>query len=199
IDWHWFSTMYGVYYFAGCLVSFYAFLSILVVTFRKAGYMGGAVTVEHQHDVGKLFFGHIVFWAYIAFSQFVLIWYGNIPEETIWFAHRWEGSWKPISIFLAAGHFWIPFFFLMSRWMKRWTTPLLIGACWILFMHYVDLAWQILPNFHHGGYSFTVTDLTAFLGVGGLFLAGLGVWMKSGALVPVKDPRLPESLAFENF
>ena len=196
---HWFSTIFGVYVFAGCVVSIFSLLILLVLQLKASGAMTQVVTWEHFHDMGKMLFGFVVFWAYIGFSQFMLIWYANIPEETFWFELRWaDPGWRWASIFLAAGHFVVPFFFLISQPVKRNRVTLTIGALWMLAMHYVDIYWLVMPTLHHEAFKLSLLDLTCWLGVGGLFFAVLGYLMQRNALVPVRDPRLPESLAFEN-
>jgi hypothetical protein len=154
--------------------------------------------VEHLHDLGKLLFAFIVFWAYIGFSQFFLIWYGNIPEETSWYLERMHGSWKPYTVGLACGHFALPFLFLMSRNVKRRTPLLVAGATWMLLMHFGDLHWLVMPNLHHEGFGPSLLDLSTFLGVGGTCLAWIGWQLRGHALLPVRDPLLAESLGFEN-
>ncbi len=198
LDAHWYSTMFGVYYFAGSLVGIFAFMCLLAVAMRHAGLLGGALTLEHLHDLGKLLFAFTVFWAYIAFSQYFLIWYANIPEETIFYAHRAQGSWLTLSKMLMWGHFGIPFLFLMSRHIKRRPATLVLGSVWMLLMHYLDLYWLIMPNRHTEGVHFGLLDLSTLLGIGGLFLAVIGWQLRRRALIPVRDPRLAESLAFEN-
>ena len=198
IDYHWFSTMYGVIYFAGSFMSLFAVLAIVTTLFRRQGLTRNYITVEHQHGIGKMMFGMNCFWAYTSFSQFMLIWYANIPEETIWYMHRWEGSWRSVSILLAVGHFVVPFFFLMSRHIKRNPITLVIGACWLLGMHYLDLFWMIMPNVYHGNASFGLSEILSFVGVGGVFVGAFTFLLSRAPLIPVKDPRLPESLAFEN-
>lgn len=205
IDWlktldpHWFSTMWGVYFFAGSAVSGFAAIALVAVRLRQMGAVSEQViTTEHLHDIGKLVFAFTVFWTYIAFSQYMLYWYGNIPEETIYYQHR-QGGWSGWTHFLAVGHFAIPFFFLMSRHVKRNPKTLLLGAAWILFMHYVDIVWIVMPVLHADGPSFGLLDLSGMLLFGGLFLLGLGLALNRNALVAVGDPRLKESLAFQNF
>ncbi len=195
---HWFSTIYGVYIFAGCVVSIFSMLILLVLQLKASGAMTQVVTWEHFHDMGKMLFGFVVFWAYIGFSQFMLIWYANIPEETFWFEMRWDDpGWRSASIFLAAGHFVAPFFFLISQPVKRNRITLTIGALWMLFMHYVDIYWLVMPT-HHEHFQLSILDLTCWLGVGGLFFAVVSHLMQRASLVPVRDPRLAESLSFEN-
>lgn len=200
---HWYSTMFGVYFFAGTVVSAFAALTVFTLAFERSGHFRGVVTGEHFHDLGKLLFAFTVFWAYIAFSQFFLIWYANIPEETNWFLSRLHGTadnpanWRPATLLLAIGHFAVPFFFLMPRTIKRNRTLLLIGAVWMLAIHLWDVFWLVMPNLHRE-MTFSLLDVTSLLGVGGLFLATAGWLLGRGSLVPSRDPRLVESLAFEN-
>ena len=204
IDWimsltpHWYSTIFGVYFFAGSFVGFIALLSVVAVAMRRAGLLDTVISVEHLHDVGKLLFGFTVFWAYIGFSQFFLMWYANLPEETIWYKARMEGSWMTVSLFLMAGHFAAPFFYLMGRTVKRKGATLAVGGAWLLAMHFVDLYWQVMPTLHPEGFSPSVLDVAALFAVGGCFVAAAGWLMRRHALVPLRDPRLAESLAFEN-
>ena len=209
LDPHWFSTMFGVYFFAGIAVSAHAFLALISVLLRRSGYLKGVVTEEHNHDLGKLMFGFTVFYSYIAFSQYFLIWYANIPEETRWFAYRIADDFLPLTILLALGRFPIPFFFLLARVIKRSSFTLALAACWILFMEIVDMFWVVQPVLAHhhalesGDHHMTMhigaIDLLTLLGVGGIFLAVFGWALGRKALVPVKDPRITKSLNFENF
>ena len=204
VDWimsltpHWYSTMFGVYFFAGSFVGFIALLSVVAVAMQRARLLDTIISPEHLHDVGKFLFAFTAFWAYIAFSQFFLIWYANMPEETIWFKARLEGSWKTVSIVLMVGHFAAPFFYLMGRAVKRRGSTLAIGGAWLLVMHFVDLYWQIMPTLHPQGFRPSAMDLAALVTIGGCFLAAASWLLRRQALVPIRDPRLPESLAFEN-
>jgi hypothetical protein len=204
IDWimsltpHWYSTMFGVYFFSGSFVGFIALLSVVVVAMRQAGLLDTVITAEHLHDLGKFLFAFTAFWAYIAFSQFFLMWYANLPEETIWYKVRIQGSWMPVSLFLMAGHFAAPFFYLMGRSVKRNGATLAIGGVWLLAMHFVDLYWQVMPTLHPEGLRPSVLDVAALVTVGGCFVAAASWLMLRQALVPLRDPRLAESLAFEN-
>jgi hypothetical protein len=198
LDPHWYSTIFGLYYFAGAVVAIHAFLIIVVTGLKNAGLVKGVFTADHFHDLGKLLHGFTVFWTYIAFSQFFLIWYANIPEETIWFNHRLVGSWKTATIALALGHFVIPFFLIMARTVKRSPSLLRLGAIWMLAMHYLDLHWLVMPNLHEHGFEPSLLDLTTWVAVGGAFLAAFGFLMNRSAVVAFRDPRLPESLTYEN-
>jgi hypothetical protein len=202
IDWamslspKWYSTVFGVYFFAGSFVGFFGLLALLAIPLER-GPLHGILTIEHLHDVGKHLFAFTCFWAYIGFCQFFLIWYGNIPEETAFYQARLHGGWGNVSVFLAVGHFIIPFFYLMGRTVKRKPFLLAIGAAWILLMHLLDIAWIVLPSSHPEGLRIGLLELACYLAVGGIFLAAIGWNLRRQALVPTGDPRLRESLAFE--
>jgi hypothetical protein len=196
---HWYSTIYGVYVFAGAILSFFAFLPILAYVVQGWGALRRAITTEHYHDLGKLVFAFTVFWAYIGFSQYMLMWYANLPEETVWYLARQTGGWTAVSIFLIFGHFLVPFLALMSRNVKRRLPLLLAGAGWMLLMHYVDVTWLVRPAHSPGAVPLSLMDLATFVGIGGVFCAALVRRLSAHALVPVKDPRLHESMSFENF
>jgi hypothetical protein len=204
VDWimsltpHWYSTMFGVYFFAGSFVGFIALLSVVAAAMRRAGLLDTVISAEHLHDIGKLLFGFTVFWTYIAFSQFFLMWYANLPEETIWYQARMEGSWMTVSLVLMAGHFVAPFFYLMGRAVKRRGSTLAIGGAWLLAMHFLDLYWQVMPTLHPEGLRPSLLDVAALVAIGGCFVAAASWLMRRQALVPLRDPRLAESLAFEN-
>ena len=204
IDWivsltpRWYSTMFGVYFFAGSFIGFIALMSVLVPGMRRAGLLETVITAEHLHDIGKFLFAFMCFWAYIAFSQFLLIWYGNLPEEAVWYRARITASWKMVSILLMAGHFGVPFLYLMGRTVKRHASTLALGGAWLLTMHFVDVYWQVMPTLHPEGVRVSPLDFAAFAAIGGCFVAAVGWLMRRQALVPLRDPRLPESLAFEN-
>jgi hypothetical protein len=195
---HWYSTIYGVYYFAGCILGFFALAPVLIAMLKRRGYLTRLVTSEHSHDLGKLMFGFVVFWAYIAFSQYLLIWYGNLPEETVWYSARENGAWVWISIVLLFGHFMLPFLWLMSRYPKRKSVTLVAGAVWLLIMHWVDVFYLVMPNARPDGIPFRLMDLACFVGIGGLFLAAVFWRLGRTNLIPVNDPRLSEALSFEN-
>ena len=198
LDAHWYSTIFGVYVFAGGFLAALAFLTLLVMWLRAGGALREVVTVEHYHDLGKLMFAFVVFWAYMAFSQYFLIWYGNIPEETVWYLHRWEGSWRAVSLLLVFGHFALPFFLLFPQGTKRNPVILTLMALWLLLMHLVDLHWLVLPSLHHHGIHLSWMDAAAWLGIGGVFVALLWRRLTRHPLVPVGDPALPDSINFIN-
>lgn len=196
---HWYSTIFGVYFFAGSVLGFFALLTIIAVMVQRAGALQHAITVEHYHDLGKLIFAFTVFWTYIAFSQYMLMWYANLPEETFWYAARQEGSWVGFSVFLLFGHFIVPFLALMSRNVKRRKPLLCAGASWMLLMQWADIYWLVMPGKSPGTIPLSVMDLAVFVAMGGIFCASALRRLGAHPIVPLKDPRLAESLEFENF
>jgi hypothetical protein len=198
LDPHWFSTIYGVYYFAASVLLFFAVMPKILVWLQAQGLMRNAVTVEHYHDIGKFMFAFTVFWAYIAFSQYMLIWYGNIPEETEWFLKRQTGGWTAISLTLLFGHFILPFLMLISRHVKRRPVLLAVIGVYVAAMCWVDMYWLVIPEFSPGVARFGLLDILVYLGIAGLYSAVFAWRLGRASLIPEGDPRLQESLAFEN-
>lgn len=200
LDGHWYSTIFGVYFFAGAVVAWFAFMPLIFAALQRQGILATAVTPEHYHDVGKFLFGFIVFWAYIAFSQFMLIWYANLPEETGWYLRRQVDGWQWVGLSLVFFHFALPFLVLLPRGVKRKPALLVTGGLIVLVMHFVDLYYIIMPEFDHEltGIPFSVLDITCWIGIGGLFVAGALRILQGNSLVPERDPRLEESMSFEN-
>jgi hypothetical protein len=198
LDPHWYSTIFGVYYFAGSVVGFFALLAVVVYFIQRAGRLRHAITIEHYHDLGKLIFAFVVFWAYIAFSQYLLIWYANIPEESVWYLRRQSGDWAAVSLGLLFAHFVVPFLALLSRVPKRRKPALAAVAVWVLVVHWIDVYWLVMPGAGASGVRLGLMDLACFVGVGGLFVAAAVAALRRHALIPERDPRLTESLTFEN-
>lgn len=203
LDPHWFSTIFGVYYFAGTALSSLAFIVLVVLLLHRSGYLRGVVTMEHFHDLGKLMFGFTVFWAYMAFSQYMLIWYASIPEETGWYMYRGQGSWLALSIVLVFVRFAIPFLGLLSRTIKRRPAVMMAAAIWLLAAQYVDMFWLIHPPIAHANgwldLRINVQDVLTLVGIGGIWYAAFAWLLVRHPLVPLQDPRLQESVHFENF
>lgn len=195
---HWFSTVFGIYTLAGGAVGFMATLILISLWLRNNGVLKHSITTEHYHDLGKLLFAFNVFWAYIAFSQYFLIWYANLPEETFYFKDRQAGSWMGVSALLAVGHFILPFAFMLPRSIKRNQFTLALAAGWMLLMHYVDTYWMVMPQLHRTGLHLHILDLAALLAVVGTLTLAFLSRVQKQQLVPVNDPFLAESLAFEN-
>jgi len=195
---HWFSTIFGVYFFGGSMVAFFATLAIVTMLCQEKGKLKDMVTAEHYHDIGKFMFAFVVFWGYIAFSQFMLIWYADLPEETYWYGNRLVGSWESVSYFLLFGNLLIPLTGLLSRWVKRNKATLAIWAVLLLFMHWVDLYWIAMPTLHPEGMSFSLLDVICMAGIGCVFA---GAWIRRArtvSLAPLKDPFWERSLRFRN-
>ena len=210
IDWnmslqpHWYSTIFGVYFFAASIQAFFALMVILARRLQAAGVAKEAITTEHFHDLGKYTYGFTIFWAYIAFSQFILIWYAAIPEEIVFYMTRLEGGWQVVSYALPLVHFFLPFLFLLSRQVKRHKLGLQVAAWWTLGTYLLDMYWLILPNFgthgegeHQAHLAVSWLDGAALLGIGGLFFAVFGYFLNRNKVVAINDPRLPESLVHE--
>jgi len=195
---HWYSTMFGVYCLAGGAWGFFALLTFIFLRFRANGIMVNSVTTEHYHDLGKWMFALTVFWAYIAFSQYMLIWYANMPEETIFFKMRRTGSWEAMSGVLLFGHFIFTFLLLLARNSKRTLNVLRFATLWILAMHYTDVYWLVMPNFHKAGIAFSWIDLATLAAV--MSTAGLAFWMRlrKAPIAPIGDPRFKKGLEFQN-
>jgi hypothetical protein len=196
----WFSTIFGVYYFAGSFWSTVAILIIATSLARGRGLFGEHVTIEHLHNLGKLLFAFTCFWGYIAFSQMMLIWIANLPEEIGFFTVRMKGDWAGWGIFLILGHFLVPFGLLLSRELKRTPGRLSLVAGWALLMNLVDIFWLVMPTLDEKAVPLTPSVLLglvgSFVGVGGLAVA-FAIWRIRGHFtVPVKDPFLPVSLRY---
>jgi hypothetical protein len=198
LDPHWFSTIFGVYFFAGSMVGFLALLIVLAAWVQQRGALQRAITVEHYHDLGKLLFGFVFFWGYIAFSQYLLIWYANLPEETGWIARRQEHGWQWVSLWLLFGHLLVPFLGLMSRAARRNRTVLVGWAGALLVMHWFDLYWLVGPQLSAEVVPLGLVDALCLVGVVSCYGSAVLSAAGSRSLVPLHDPYLDESLAFEN-
>jgi hypothetical protein len=237
---YWFSTIFGVYYFAGAILSALSAIVLLSLSLQKRGLLGNAVNHEHYHDLGKLMFAFTFFWGYIAFAQYMLIWYANMPDETQFFVPREMNEWASISLLLLNVHLLIPFPGLLSRHVKRRNRVLAFWGVWSLCACALDQYWLVVPNEwinripaqvgnpampianalplisdpHNiyqitngevarlAGYALTplpiVVTALCFVGLGGLYMFGTMLALRNRPLVPLRDPRLSESLAFEN-
>lgn len=190
----WYSTIFGIYCFSGLFQSTFAVLSLIIIFMKRAGFVKGYITVEHQHDIVKYMKGFTVFWAYIAFSQFMLIWYANIPEETEYYIIRSQNGWLVISLLLLIFRFIVPFIALLPRGLKRNENHVILVSILILAMQYLDIYWMVYPNFNDGMVKFGIWEIGIFAGFAGLFLFGLTTFFRKFSLVPLKDPRLSEAI-----
>lgn len=191
---HWFSTIFGVYCFAGLFQSTVATMILITLYFYKKGQLKGLVDDNHLHDMGKFLFAFTVFWAYIAFSQFMLIWYANLPEETIFFMPRVNHGWVYVSVALILFKFIVPFLALLPKWAKRTPAHLAAVSVLILVMQYVDIYWLVYPNLNEEHPVFGLPEIGIFLGFGGLFIFVVSGFLSKHSIVPLKDPRRHESM-----
>jgi hypothetical protein len=197
LDYHWFSTMWGVYIFAGAAGSSMALLVLIVTGLKKAGHLK-AVNLEHYHIMGKFMLAFTVFWAYIAYSQYMLIWYANIPEETIYFKIRNTEGWHTLTTILVFGRFFIPFPILLFQATKKNPKFLCGVACWIIAMQLLDHYIIVLPSLHQTGVSFSIYDFSSVLAVAGAAAGFFFRRLASANVFPNRDPRLAGSVALTN-
>jgi hypothetical protein len=193
LQWRWNSTIWGLYIFAGTALSSLCVIILLANALRGAGYLSRMVTAEHNYAFGKLLLAFTLFWSWIAYVQYMLIWYANIPEEAAYYVLRSSGSWKVLGVILVAGHFLVPFVLLLFRAPKASSRFLGVVAGWILVMHLLDIYTIVLPVLHPSGFHPAVLDVAALLAIGctlgAVFLKQLG----DSPLWPTRDPRLAEA------
>ena len=209
LDFHWFSTMFGVYFFAGNMIASLSLVAVIGALIVLSGKCKGVITGEHFHDLGKLMLGFTVFWAYITFSQYFLYWYANIPEETAWFKLRTSNGWENIGAALIVLHFAVPFLLLLFRDSKRSLAFLALIGLLLIAAHALDLFYQVRPIVYKlegagqqlipGKVGFAWVDIAGILGPVGIFL-GLALWrVGTRPLIPLRDPYLPEALEHKNY
>ena len=197
----WFSTMFPVYWFAGAMLSALATISLTAMLLQRSGRVTDEITVEHYHDLAKLMFAFVFFWGYIGFSQFMLIWYANIPEETFWFDWRINrDGWMTVSLVLLVGHLIIPFLGIMARTVRRSRSFMFFASIYLLVMHFIDHYWLVMPqaNADHSHSANLIPDIGCAIGMAGLMVAIFLLVARDTPLVPLKDPRLGEALNFHN-
>ncbi len=211
LDPHWYSTIFGVYYISGSLIAGFAGMIIVANLLQSGGWLNQSINREHYHDLGKYLFGFVFFWGYIAYSQYMLLWYANLPETTGWLARRGattveadQSVYTLVALALLVGHLLIPFAGLMSRHVKRRRGLLMFWAVWMLVFHYLDLHWLVMPELSYGlplsqtQLNFGLMDIACLIGLGGVFVAALVKLAGNHALRPQRDPRLGEALLFQN-
>jgi len=192
----WYSTIFGVVIFGGSAVTIFALLVLFSSALYEGGHVGDAINVEHVHDHAKLMFGFMCFWTYVSFSQWMLIWYAGIPEESVFFQARWTGGWEVVSKLLPLCHFAAPFVIFISREVKRRLYAIRLVAGWLLFWHVVDIFWYVMPTStgHTPHFMVTAADVGCLLLVGGAFFAVVLRNFGQMPLVPVGDPRFMRSV-----
>lgn len=202
IDWmmslepHWFSTIFGVYYFSGSLLTTFAILTFFAVKLKDWDILPEFLGRDHFYNLGAFMFAFTNFWAYIAFSQFMLIWYANIPEETYWFMQKFQGSWLYVSFGIILINFLVPYAALVSQPSKSNLTRLKQMALWLIFAHLYDLYWLTMSTFNKEGAFFGWIEAGFIaLGLGVVMLMFKMVYAKRN-LIPVGDPKLNRSINF---
>lgn len=200
IDWvmslspHWASTIYGLLFIAGQLISSMSLMIAIVALLARSGPLSGVLQPRHIHDMGKLLLAFVMLWAYFQFSQLLIIWSGNQPEEITFYHSRLYSQWGYVAVIVLIFHFFVPFFLLLSRDLKR-NPKLLPGvAIWLIFMRMVDLFWFTRPEFTASALP-SIWDLSALLAAGGLWFFFFAGQLKQLPVLPVGDPKLAEAIA----
>ena len=191
---HWFSTIYGVLIMGGQGLSALAFLIVALVWLSRRPPLQGIVHPEHFHDLGNLMLAFVMLWAYFSFSQYLIIWSGNLPEEIAWYLHRLQTGWRVVALMLVVFHFAIPFALLLSRAVKREPQAIVKVAGGLLVLRLIDLYWLVAPEFHREGLSVSWLDATLSLSLGSLWLGCFVRQLRGRALLPVHDPQFDEAL-----
>jgi len=201
IDWmmslepHWYSTIFGIYFITATLLAGLAATTFVVVSLNEKGYLHAKINSDHYYSFGALLFGITNFWAYIAFSQFLLIWYANIPEETIWFMMRWNGGWKYVTIAMIVIRFAIPYFGLLTASSKTDPMRLKIVSVIILFAHLFDMYWLIMPTYSDSAV-FSFYEIGFPVLVVGILILVFSSQSKRHNMIPIGDPKLQRGLDF---
>ena len=199
IDWvmslepHWFSTVYGIMFLVGQVLESFAFMIALVIVLSRRPPLSEYVTKQHLHDLGNMMFAFMVLWAYLSFSQFLIIWSGNLPDEIPWYLRRLRGGWGYIAVTLVIFHFAAPFVILLMRGVKRHADRLIKVCLLLLAIRLVDVYWIVEPAFYNQQIHIHWLDFVTPVGIGGLWLAAFFWHLRSRPLVPLRDPRLEGS------
>jgi hypothetical protein len=200
VDWvmslepEWFSTIFGLIFVINWVLTAFSFVIAVMVLLSGRKPLEGVVAPAHFHDLGKLLLAFIMIWAYFNFSQYLIIWSGNISEETVWYLHRTRGGWGWIAILLVLFHFALPFLLLLSRDLKRNARRLAMIAIVVFLMRFIDLFWIITPTFRREHLGLSFMDIVAPLAMGGLWVAFFAWQLKKRPLLPINDPYLEQAL-----
>ena len=214
IDWamslepHWFSTMFGIYYFSGTITVGFSVMALFYIHLKNKGVLHPRLGKDHLYPIANFMFAFAMFWTYIGFCQYMLIWYAGMPEETMFFVPRWEGAWKTMAIVLMIAKFPIPFMILVGRYNKTREWVVKIMAYWLIIWHVIDMYWNIMPSLKDHSvkvdhllqaepavaFSFNITDLGfVFFGFG-LVMVVFYLKGRKGNMVPIGDPKLEHGL-----
>jgi hypothetical protein len=195
----WYSTIYGVYIFAG---GFMSAVSVVVIiswlAHREGGVLSSYANSSHFHNMGKLMLVFVIFWAYMAFSQLIIVYEADLPVEVPFFLVRGYTTWGSISLVLLFGHFFIPFFILLNFHFKRVPYKIAAVGVWLLIIHYIDVSWLVLPILHPSGFHYHWVDFTAWIGMGGLVVAFGALRMQKAAAISENDPFLKASISYRS-
>jgi hypothetical protein len=197
LDPHWYSSLYGGIFAAGAGIAALAVLILTANWLRGRAPMANIYKKRNFHDWGKLLFAFVMFFTYLAISQFVIMYQGNLPEEVLWYQHRFEGGWQWMAVALLVFHFFFPFLILLSRDVKEKANGLAAIAGFVLFMRFVDIVWQATPTFHEHGFAMSWLDFAAPIAVGGLWVGSYLRELGKHGLLPVGEPALQEALGHE--
>ncbi len=195
VDWmmslepEWYSTIYGMSFIVGAVLTALAFCIFILAQISTFKPYSGILTTRHAHHLGNLLFAFTILWAYMAFSQYLIIWSGNLPEDNSWYLRRTETSWMVVAAALLVGHFFIPFFVLLSRKSKRALRRLSYVAAFLFVMRLVDLFWLTAPAFDASAISLHALDLIAPAAIGGVWVALFARWLRTVPILPLNDPR----------
>jgi hypothetical protein len=195
LDPHWFSTMFGLIFIGGQVLATFAFMILVTRVLSKHQPMKDRAHAAQYHDLGNLTLAFTMIWAYLSFSQFLIIWSGNLPETITWYTDRSRGGWQWVALLLFLLNFALPFALLLSRFTKRRIDALARVAVIILGMRLVDLFWVIAPKFHAGSFHLHWLDVAAPVGIGGVWLWFFLNELKKRPVLPAGDPRMEEALA----
>jgi hypothetical protein len=198
LDAHWFSTIFGILMVGGQAISAMSVAIVTMYLLTRHGSLSGVLGPAHFHDLGKLLLAFVMLWAYFSFSQYMIIWFGNLPEEIPWYLHRLLGGWHYIAAALVLLHFAVPFLLLLPRATKRKAERLASVAAFLLLMRVVDLFWLIAPEHHTNALRVHWMDLLLPIGLGSLWLAAYLRQLSARPLLPIGDPRLGQALAFRS-
>lgn len=197
VDWmmslepHWFSTIYGLLVIAGQVLSAFAFVIAVGALLARTQMYSELIAPQQFRDLGNLLLAFVMIWAYLSISQFLIIWSGNLPEETPWYIHRLHGGWQVVALALVVFHFALPFLLLLSRPLKQQSRTLAFVAALVLIMRLVDLYWLIAPDFHQEGFDINLLDVLLPLGLGAIWLSTFLHQLNSRPIVVIHDPNLP--------
>lgn len=195
MDPHWYSTIFSVYFFAMSFQAFFAVLILTVFYLKRKGILKETINRSHIYDMGLLLFGFTVFYAYIAFSQYLLIYYANLPEETVWYYHRFRGGYQYIAWGLLIGRFAIPFLVLLPKKVKAIKNVVIPISILVIGMHFFELFWLVMPVLKEHSFTINWMDVTTFVGLGGIFFGLFFHKFRKHKIIPENDPLLAESVS----